>query len=466
MPDLAVKDDTPAALSRAVHHTLRYLADLDTAAVGATATMESLRQRLLKPLGDGPLPAEQVIDDLVSDAAGGIIGCAGGRFYAWVMGGSMPASLAADWLTSAWDQNAGLYASGPAAALVEEAAGAWLKDLLNIPAEASFALVTGCQMAHVTCLAAARGAVLLAKGWDVNENGLSGGPAIRVLCGADSHGVTAHGSTTRALRLLGMGKSQPVQLNADALEAALSTEPDRPTILLLQAGELNTGVYDPFAELIPIAKKYHAWVHIDGAFGLWAAANAKLRHLLDGAERADSWATDGHKWLNVPYDSGYAFVRDTAAHRASMSYRASYLIHDTEARDQIDWTPEWSRRARGFATYAALRQLGRSGVSELVERCCRHAKELVMGIGGLPGAEVMWEPQINQGLVRFLDPAGTDHDARTDEVIAKIVASGEAFFGGCTWRGVRCMRVSVCNWRTSQRDVERVIAAVGALLAV
>lgn len=466
MPDLAVKDDTPAALSRAVHHALRYLADLDTAAVGATATMESLRQRLLKPLGDGPLPAEQVIDDLVSDAAGGIIGCAGGRFYAWVMGGSMPASLAADWLTSAWDQNAGLYASGPAAALVEEAAGAWLKDLLNIPAEASFALVTGCQMAHVTCLAAARGAVLLAKGWDVNENGLSGGPAIRVLCGADSHGVTAHGSTTRALRLLGMGKSQPVQLNADALEAALSTEPDRPTILLLQAGELNTGVYDPFAELIPIAKKYHAWVHIDGAFGLWAAANAKLRHLLDGAERADSWATDGHKWLNVPYDSGYAFVRDTAAHRASMSYRASYLIHDTEARDQIDWTPEWSRRARGFATYAALRQLGRSGVSELVERCCRHAKELVMGIGGLPGAEVMWEPQINQGLVRFLDPAGTDHDARTDEVIAKIVASGEAFFGGCTWRGVRCMRVSVCNWRTSQRDVERVIAAVGALLAV
>jgi glutamate/tyrosine decarboxylase-like PLP-dependent enzyme len=433
---------------------------MEAAPVGATASLETLRGRLLKPLGDDPLPADQVIDELVADSEGGIIGCAGGRFYAWVVGGAVPASLAADWLTSAWDQNAGIYASGQAAAITEEASGAWLKELLNIPAVASFALVTGCQMAHVTCLAAARYAVLKAKGWDVHEQGLAGGPAIRVLTGEDRHG-----SVARALRLLGLGRSTGVEMQPAALEAILQLDAERPTIVLLQAGELNTGAYDSFAELIPIAHKYNAWVHVDGAFGLWAAASPRLRHLLNGCELADSWATDGHKWLNVPYDCGYAFVRDTVAHRASMSHRESYLIHDGEARDQMDWNPEWSRRARGFATYAALRQLGHSGMAEVVDKCCGHARALVLGIGSLPGAEVLWEPTINQGLVRFPDPTGKDHDRYTDGVIAEIVASGEAFFGGCTWRGKRCMRVSVCNWRTSQSDVERVIAAFAEILA-
>jgi glutamate/tyrosine decarboxylase-like PLP-dependent enzyme len=454
-----VQDETALALNRALHHSLEFLGDLDKAPVGATASLQTMRRQLLKPFNDDPLPAAQVIDELVADSAGGVIGSTGARFFAWVVGGAVPASLAADWLTSAWDQNAGIYASGPAAAVTEEASGAWLKDLLNIPAAASFALVTGCQMAHVTCLAAARYAVLKAKGWDVNEHGLSGGPSLRVLSGADRHG-----SVARALRLLGLGKSTPVELQASALETVLRQEPERPAIVVLQAGELNTGAYDAFTELIPVAKRYGAWVHIDGAFGLWAAASPRLRHLLCGAELADSWATDGHKWLNVPYDSGYAFVRDSLAHRASMSHRESYLIHDADARDQMDWNPEWSRRARGFATYAALRQLGRSGVAELVENCCAHARALVLGIGSLPGAEVLWEPTINQGLVRFLDPAGKDHDAFTDSVIAGILASGEAFFGGCTWRGLRCMRVSVCNFRTSQADVDRVIAAFRAIL--
>ena len=461
-------DETARALGRAVHHTLTYLETLDDGPVGATAELATMRRRLLKPLGDGPLPAEQVVDELVADSQGGIVNCAGGRFFAWVVGGSLPASLAADWLTSAWDQNAGLYASGPAAGVAEEACGVWLKDLLGLPEEASFALVTGCQMAHVTCLAAARHAVLRAKGWDVEEQGLFGAPAIRILSGSQRHG-----STTRAIRLLGFGKNSVQDLAVDEsgclraadLEAALRAEPERPTIVLLQAGDLNMGAYDHFAELIPLAKRYNAWVHVDGAFGLWAAACPRLRRLLEGVNGADSWATDGHKWLNVPYDSGYAFVRDRAAHRASMSHRESYLIHDAEARDQMDWNPEWSRRARGFATNEALRQLGRSGVAELVDRCCRLARALVLGIGSLEGAEVAWEPQINQGLVRFRDPAGLDDDAHTDRVIAKVMASGEAFFGGTMWRGKRCMRVSVCNWRTSEADVERVIGAFARVLA-
>jgi glutamate/tyrosine decarboxylase-like PLP-dependent enzyme len=236
----------------------------------------------------------------------------------------------------------------------------------------------------------------------------------------------------------------------------------------MQAGDLNIGAYDDFEKLIPISRRYGAWVHVDGAFGLWANASPAYRHLLRGVENADSWATDGHKWLNVPYDCGYALVRDAAAQRAAMSYRATYLTHAEDARDQMDWNPEWSRRARGFATYAALRQLGRRGIADVVERCCRHARSLVLSIGRLPGAEVLWEPTINQGLVRFLDPrpgaTGEDHDCRTDRVIAAIRATGEAFFGGTTWRARRAMRVSVCNWLTSEEDVKRAIEATATAL--
>ena len=455
------------ALDRAVYHALNYLESLDAAPVGATRDLATMRRQLLKPLGDDPLPADQVIDELVADSAGGIIGSAGGRFFAWVLGGTLPAALAADWLTSAWDQNAGLYAAGPAAAICEEAAGAWLKDLLGLPEGASFALVTGCQMAHATCLAAARHAVLAAQDWDVEERGLACAPAIRIVTGCERHG-----SIVRAARLLGIGKANVIDLPVNALgelepetlENELRRETERPAIVSLQAGDVNTGAYDSFRDLIPVAKRHNAWVHVDGAMGLWAAVSPELRHLLSGVEDADSWATDGHKWLNVPYDCGYAFVRDRNAHRASMSLRESYLVHAAEARDQMDWNPVFSRRARGFATYAALRQLGRSGVRQLVERCCEHARALVRGIGSLPGAQVVWEPRINQGLVRFLDPAGEDHDRRTDWVIAQVVASGKAFFGGTTWHGMRCMRVSVSNWRTTHEDVALVVRAFAAIL--
>jgi len=453
-----------AALETAFDQALEYLEGLNKKPVGATVDAAILRDRLNRALTEEGVAPEQVISELAADVEGGLVGSSGGRFFAWVIGGTLPAALAADWLTSAWDQNAVLYAASPAAAVVEEVVGAWLKDILGLPSAASFALVSGCQMAHVTCLAAARQALLAERGWSVEERGMYGAPPIRIISSD-----LRHGSFERALRLVGLGQSHVEYLRAgpqgglpaDALERALAEGPRAPTFVLLQAGEINTGAFDSFQELVPISRRYGAWVHVDGAFGLWAAASRQYRHLLEGVGMADSWAADGHKWLNVPFDCGYAFVRNAAAHRAVMSYRAPYLTHAAHVRDELDWNPEWSRRARGFPTYAALRQLGRAGLASLVENCCRHAHALVTRIGGLPGAEVLREPTLNQGLVRFLDlkrdAAEEDHDRRTEEVIAAMVASGEAFFGGTTWRGRRVMRVSVCSWRTCDEDVDRVV---------
>ena len=455
-----------AALERATELAVAFLESLDTAPVGATTSLAELRRRFARPLPDAGVDPVTILDELARDVDGGLLGSAGGRFYGWVIGAGLPAALAADWLTATWDQNAGLYACSPAAAVVEEVCGTWLKDVLGLPAAASFALVTGCQMAHVTCLAAARHAVLARQGWDVNRDGLSGAPPIRIITSSE-----VHGTTTRAAKLLGIGTANIAVLPSDAagqlppadLRAALAGCVGKPTIVVLQAGDVNCGVFDVFTALMPIAHEAGAWVHIDGAMGLWCNAVPELRHLLAGAERADSWATDGHKWLNVPYDCGYAFVAHPEHHRAAMEHRASYLVHAAEVRDQLDWTPEHSRRARGFATWAALRELGRAGLAELIARCCRQAQEIVTRIGALPNARAICVPQINQGLVRFSDPrAGVtdaDHDRRTDAVMAAINASGEAFFTGTTWRGQRCMRVSVSSWRTTASDVDRAVAA-------
>ena len=468
--------DFRKTLDTAFNQAVNHLETLDQTSVAATVDLTTLRERINKPLADAGVAPEQVVHDLAADVAGGLLGSAGGRFFGWVIGGTLPAAVGADWLTSVWQQNSALYACSPAAAVVEETVGIWLKEILGLPQSVSFALVTGCQMAHVTCLAAARHALLRNRGWDVESQGMFGAPAIRILSSSERHG-----SFERAVRLLGFGQSQvkllPVddqgRLVAAALEDELKKDPAAPTLVLLQAGDINIGAYDDFEKLIPIAKRYAAWVHVDGAFGLWAGASPRLRYLVKGIEAADSWATDGHKWLNVPFDSGFAFVADPAAHRASLSIRASYLTHATDARDQVDWNPEWSRRARGFPAYAALRQLGRDGVAELVERCCRHAHSLTSRIGALPGGEMLWEPTINQGLVRFLDQktgakASAEieaaHDRRTDEVIAAILKTGEAFFGGTTWRGRRAMRISVTNWRTTGSDVDRVVNAVASVL--
>jgi glutamate/tyrosine decarboxylase-like PLP-dependent enzyme len=450
--------------------SLKYLAGLDQYPVAATLNLEQLRRNLSAPLPDQGVDAEQVVCDLARDVQGGLLGSAGGRFFGWVIGGAVPAALAADWLTSAWDQNAALYACSPAAAVVEEVAGAWLKELLSLPAHASFALVTGCGLAHFTCLAAARNHLLQRRGWDVERKGLAGSPPIRILTSTEKHA-----SFERAVRFAGLGLDSiellPVcadgRMDPGALRQALAAREDAPTIVLLQAGDINIGAFDDFATLIPIAKAAGAWVHVDGAFGLWAAASPRFKHLTGGVELADSWATDGHKWLNVPYDSGFAFVAHPASHKAAMSHRAPYITHDDDARDEMDWNPEWSRRARGFAAYAAIRQLGRQGIAEMVERCCDRAREIVRGIGELPRAEMLWEPTLNQGLVRFLDatPAG-DHDRRTTEVIARILQDGGAFFGSTTWREKKAMRVSVCNWQTSESHVKAAVETCARALAI
>jgi glutamate/tyrosine decarboxylase-like PLP-dependent enzyme len=458
------------ALERAVSHAFAHLDGLETSPVGARASLADLRKALGRPLPERGMPATQVIDELVADTRDGLLGSQGGRFFGWVIGGGVPAAMAADWLTTVWDQNAAVYACSPAAAVVEEVAGAWLRTLFDLPDDASFAFTTGSQMAHVTCLAAARHAVLAARGWDVAQKGLGGAPRIRILASADRHG-----SVDRAVRLLGFGAEAIVSLavdgegrvRPDALATALVL--DAPTILVLQAGELNLAAFDPFEELAPMARAAGAWTHVDGAFGLWAKANPALKHLVRGVELCDSWSTDAHKYLNVPYDSGLAFMRDAAAHQAAMTLSTSYLPGGTAGRDEIDWNPEFSRRARGFAAYAALRELGREGLADLIARTCRLARALGEGIGRLSGAELIAVSDLNQALVCFhsVRPGATqsDHDQATDQVIAAINVSGEALFGGVTWRGRRAMRISVCNWRTNDDDVARTIAAVESVLA-
>lgn len=463
---------TSSALGRADHHARAYLSSLDSAPVATTATRAALLEQLDMPLDVEGLSADRVVDELAAAVEGGLIGSASGRFFAWVIGGALPSAVATEWLMAAWDQNAAIYATAPAASVVEEVAGKWLLDVLRLPAQASFGFTTGCQTAHFTALAAARDHLLRQRGWDVAVDGMAGAPPLRVF-------VTAmhHVSVDRALRYLGIGSRQltvlPVaadgRLEPATLESALVAS-DSPAIVALNAGDLNLGVFDPFTDLVPLAQRYGAWVHVDGAFGLFTRSSGRFDALTAGIEHADSWATDCHKWLNVPQDCGFVAVRHPDAHRRGLTIRDSYFVAEDAARDEIDWNPEWSRRARGFPVYAALRELGRAGVTSLVERSVDHCINLVDGIGTLPGADVVWRPTINQGLVRFLaeQPGASEeeHDRRTEEVIARINQSGEAMFGGVTWRDRRAMRVSVVNWRTTAADVERTVAAVARALSV
>jgi glutamate/tyrosine decarboxylase-like PLP-dependent enzyme len=453
-------------LSAAADHAAYYLEHMSSRPIAATATIAELRQRLGRPLPEEGADATAVIDELVRDTEGGLMGSTSGRFFGWVIGGTLPVAIAADWLTSTWDQNAASNLTAPAEAVVEDVCGGWLKDLLGLPPTASFAFVTGCQMAHTTALAAARHKLLRDRGWDVEAAGLAGAPPLRILTTRNRHE-----SILRSARLLGVGTDAIRYVGADnsgrlhpgALAEALKELGSAPTVVWLQAGDLNTGVFDPFAEACAVAHAAGAWVHVDGAFGLWAATSARHRHLLAGVEQADSWATDGHKWLNLPFDSGMVFVADTAAHRAAFAQDASYSVPHEDLRNQKDFNPEWSRRGRGFPAYAAIRALGRAGIGEIVERCCIHAERLVREIAALPGAEVVAAPVINQGLVRFLGADG-NHDRATDQVIRAIQQKGVAWFGGATWNGMRVMRVSVCNWSTSDQDIDATVASVAEVL--
>jgi glutamate/tyrosine decarboxylase-like PLP-dependent enzyme len=415
----------------------------------------------------GPLPERgeddlQVIEHLARGADPGLVGMAGPRYFGFVIGGHVPASLAADWLTSTWDQNATLYVTSPANSVVEEVAAGWVLELLGLPATASVGFTTGCSMANFTALAAARHAVLARAGWDVETQGLFGAPEIEVVIGEE-----AHATILSALQMLGLGRERVKRVAMDA-QGRMVPEALRevlvkgsgPLIVCAQAGNVNTGSFDPLEEIVSIARERGGWLHVDGAFGLWAGAVPSLSHLVRGADKADSWATDAHKWLNVPYDSGIVIVADPEPHRAAMTISAAYLAQtEGRERDPFDWVPEFSRRARGFTVWAALRSLGRSGVGELVERCCALARRFAEKLESEPGVEILNEVVLNQVLVRFSSPEG-DGDSLTREVIARVQADGTCWLGGTTWHGKAAMRISVSNWSTTEEDVDASVAAI------
>jgi glutamate/tyrosine decarboxylase-like PLP-dependent enzyme len=444
-------------LHETADHAADFLESLPERPVFPPVDADELRGRLGGPVPDGPTGAREVIAELAAAGSDAAVAIPGPRYFGFVIGGAVPASLAADWLTSAWDQNAGLYVAGPAAALVEEMAGEWLTDLLRIPRANSFAFVTGTQMAHATAMAAARNHVLAEVGWDVEEKGLTGAPPIRVFAGEK-----AHSTFPRALRFTGLGTGSIERIPADdqarmrseALGEALARH-NGPAIVCATAGEVNTGSFDDFHAIADAAEAAGAWLHVDGAFGLWAAASPRFAHLVDGADRADSWATDGHKWLNVPYDCGIMLCARPEAHRRATSVYADYLIHTGEGgpRDQMDWTPEFSRRARGFTVYAAIRQLGRSGIAELVERCCDLAARFAGGVAEVAGAEVLNEVVLNQVIFRF------ETDERTLAVLDAVQRSGVAWMSGSVWEGRQAIRISVSNWSTTADDIDRTVAA-------
>jgi glutamate/tyrosine decarboxylase-like PLP-dependent enzyme len=425
--------------------------------VGATASAEELLARLSHPLTDDGEDPRVVIADLARDVEPGLIASSGPRYFGFVVGGALPVAVAADWLTSAWDQNAGGLPVAPALVVAEEIAAGWVRELLGLPAGSGVGFVTGCQMAHVTCLSAARHGVLADAGWNVEADGLQGAPFVRVLAGAN-----AHVSIARACRLLGLGADRVRVVPADHegrmiaadLDAALS-EHDGPQIVCAQAGEINSGAFDPLGQIVDICRAHGAWCHVDGAFGLWAAASPARRALLEAYAGADSWATDGHKWLNVPYDCGIAIVADVTRQRGAMSMSADYI----PANDDVPWgvesTPEFSRRGRGIPLYAALRSLGRAGVADLVDRCCDHALLMAQRLAAADGIEVLNDVVLNQVVVRF-----GDDDARTQAVIDEVQRDGTCWAGGSRWHGRTVMRLSIVGWQTTTADVERSAAAI------
>jgi glutamate/tyrosine decarboxylase-like PLP-dependent enzyme len=436
------------------HETADLAADfhdsLPTRAVQPTVSADELRASLDSPLPQTPTDARTVVAELAAAAEPGLVASAGGRYFGFVIGGAVPASIAVDMLSAAWDQNAGLYVGGPSASVVEEVAGRWLIELLGLPAHASFGFVTGGQAANFTALAAARHQVLKGAGWDVERDGLHGAPRVRVVVGAKRHGTI-----DRALRMLGLGAPTDV-VPADGGGRMLAEElrlTDEPTILCAQAGEVNTGSFDPFHAIADARDAAaNTWLHVDGAFGLWAAVSDSLRSHVAGVDRADSWATDAHKWLNVPYDSGVVFTAHPESHSGAFSQRSPYLIFDAGTRDQADWNPELSRRARGFAVYAAIRELGRAGIVELIERCCARARTIAAELEAL-GAEILNDVELNQVLFRF----GSEEE--TERILHAVQSTGEAWTGGTTWDGKAAIRISVSNWQTTADDVARTVAA-------
>lgn len=450
-------------ISYASNYVSNYRESTSQQKVAPSINADQLRVALGGPLGRAGEDPERVLEQLIAGAEPGIVASTGPRYFGFVTGGALDAATAADIIATGWDQSAFNFIMSPASAVVEEVVGSWLKQLLGLPEQVSFGLVTGGQAANTVALAAARHRVLAEENWDVERNGLTGAPPLRVVASEERH-VTID----RALRLLGMGTDSVVAvpsgkngvIDVDALAAALGANRG-PTIVCLQAGNVNTGGCDNLRTACEIARAHRAWSHVDGAFGLWAAASPTTRHLVDGIELADSWAVDGHKWLNVPYDSGYVFCAQPAAHRASMRFSAAYLVghgDDEVVRAPSDYVPESSRRARGFATWAALKELGSDGVANLVEQCCSHARYFADKLSSIDGVTVANNVVLNQVLVHF----GTDN--RTLRVIDSVQREGTCWMGGTTWRGQCYMRISVSNWSTTKSDVDRSVAAIADIL--
>ena len=447
-------------LVRVLDEADRFLGGLNDRPVLADCDVDQVAVALGRPLqaqGEDPLA---VLEELIAGAGPGVVAMPSGRFFGWVIGGVLPAALGADWLTSVWDQNAGLLASSPAAAGAERVAAGWLLDLLGLPETAAVGFVTGAMMANFTCLAAARHEVYRRVGHDVDHDGLLGAPPVTVMVGAERHDTV-----DAALRYLGFGQGRSVvipadeqgRLRLDALATALAARAPGPLIVCLQAGNVNSGAFDPLGAAIDLAHEHGAWVHVDGAFGLWAAASPEHRALTPGVERADSWATDGHKTLNVPYDSGFAIVALSEALYHAMGVHAAYLIQD-ERPDPIATVPEFSRRARGFAVWAAVRSLGRDGVAELVDRFCGHARRFAELLAEIEGVEVLNDVVFTQVCVSF----GSDEVTR--EVAGRLLRDGTAWMTPSVWAGRAVLLISVSNWRTTDEDVDRTVAAVRRVL--
>jgi glutamate/tyrosine decarboxylase-like PLP-dependent enzyme len=458
-PYAARVPDRTAGLRAAIRHAEAYLAGLDERPVGARASAAEVGDLLGGPLPDHPTDPAEVIEALATGAEPGLVASAGPRHFGFVVGGALPAALAADWLVSAWDQCAAFHALSPAGAAIEEITSQWVTELLGLPATASVGFVTGGQGANTTCLAAARHAVLEAAGWDVERDGLIGAPRVRVLCGEQAH-ATIH----TALRLLGLGADTAIRVPADAqgrmdpdaLRRTLS-DGSGPTIVCAQAGNVATGAFDAFDPIADACAAHEAWLHVDGAFGLWAAAAPATRHLTRGVARADSWAVDAHKWLNVPYDCAAAIVAHPGAHRAAMSLAGPYLVADPGQRDNTTYVPESSRRARSVPVYAAIRSLGRTGIAEMVERNCAQARRMAGHLAAIPGATVLNDVVLNQVLVAL--PGGDDANRAA---VAAVQRDGTCWLGGTTWRGDYVLRVSVSNWATTDDDIDRSAAAIAA----
>jgi glutamate/tyrosine decarboxylase-like PLP-dependent enzyme len=439
-------------LDDAARRSLRYLEDLGTRPVAPDAKAVAGLAELDAPLparGASPAATLRLLDEIGSPAT---VASAGGRFFGFVTGGALPATVASHWLSTAWDQNAALHAPGPAAPAFEAVALRWLLELTGLPADAAGAFVTGATMANFTALAAARHAVLARAGWNVEADGLFGAPPISVVIGDE-----AHPTLMKSLGLLGLGRHRVTRVPVDGqgrMRADRLPAFQAPAILCLQAGNVNTGAFDPFAEIVPAARAHGAWVHVDGAFGLWATAVPELAPLVEGMTQADSWATDAHKWLNVPYDSGVAFVRDAPALRAAMAISAAYLPPASDARDPSDYTPELSRRGRGIDIWAALHSLGRDGLVDLVRRNCAQARRFAKELEA-SGAQILNDVVLNQVLVRF-----GDDDATTKRVLKAIQDEGTCWCGPSHWQGRGAMRISVCSWATTDEDVTRSIEAI------